>query len=114
MCTALPTLASTRFPRLYELSSLVRAALINMGSVLAAKSTVETEPASIATLDMSTKLRRLALDARRARHPFLEKHPMGEFPYEAAAPQPRQASLHQLLGLCSLCRGCQDEVIGAK
>ena len=85
MCTALPTLASTRFPRLYELSSLVRAALINMGSVLAAKSTVETEPASIATLDMSTKLRRLALDARRARHPFLEKHPMGEFPYEAAA-----------------------------
>ena len=86
MCTALPTLASTRFPRLYELSSLVRAALINMGSVLAAKSTVETEPASIATLDMSTKLRRLALDARRARHPFLEKHPMGEFPYEAAGP----------------------------
>jgi len=61
--------------------------LINMGSVLAAKSTVETEPASIATLDMSTKLRRLALDARRARHPFLEKHPMGEFPYEATGPR---------------------------
>jgi len=34
----------------------VRAALINIGSVLAAKSTVETEPASIATLDMHKTL----------------------------------------------------------
>jgi hypothetical protein len=52
LCTALPTLASTRLPRLYEWSSLVRAALINMGSVLTANSTLETDPARTATFDM--------------------------------------------------------------
>ena len=80
MCTALPTLASTRFPRLYELSSLLRAALINIGSVLAAKRTVETEPASTATLNMHKKLRSVGRFARRASHPFLKKRPMGGFP----------------------------------
>ena len=58
----------------------MRAALINMGSVLAAKSTVETEPASTATLDMHKKLRSAGRFARRARHPFLKKRPMGGFP----------------------------------
>jgi hypothetical protein len=40
---------------------LLRAALINIGSVLTAKSTVETEPASTATLVMQEKLRAQAL-----------------------------------------------------
>jgi hypothetical protein len=54
--------------------------MINMGSVLAAKSTVETEPAITATLDMHQKLRSTGRFARRARHPFLKKRPMGGFP----------------------------------
>jgi len=57
LCTALPTLASTMLPRLYEARSFVRAALINMGSVLSAKSTVETVPARTATLLLTTILR---------------------------------------------------------
>jgi hypothetical protein len=52
LCTALPALASTRFPRLYELSSLVRAALISIGSVLTPNRTVDIDPASIAMADM--------------------------------------------------------------
>ena len=55
--TALPTLASTMLPRLYEVRSFVRAALTSMGSVLAAKSTVETVPARTATLPPSTTFR---------------------------------------------------------
>jgi hypothetical protein len=57
LCTALPTLASTKLPRLYEVRSLVRAALISMGSVLSAKSTVETVPARTATLPSSMLFR---------------------------------------------------------
>jgi hypothetical protein len=47
----------------------VRAALINIGRVLAAKSAVDTEPARTAMLDMSMRLRRIGLAARRARYP---------------------------------------------
>jgi hypothetical protein len=57
LCTALPTLASTMLPRLYEARSFVRAALISMGSVLSAKSTVETVPARTATLPLSMMFR---------------------------------------------------------
>lgn len=42
---ALPALARTMLPRLYERRSLVRIALTSMGMVLAAKITVETAPA---------------------------------------------------------------------
>jgi hypothetical protein len=61
---------------------LLRAALINIGSVLTAKSTVETEPASIATLVMQQKLRSAGPHARRARHPSLTTRPIGDFPYD--------------------------------
>jgi hypothetical protein len=47
----------------------VRAALINMGSVLTANSTVETDPARTATLAMSATLRRSCRDARRVSYP---------------------------------------------
>jgi hypothetical protein len=57
LCTALPMLASTMFPRLYEVRSFVRAALTSMGSVLSAKSTVETVPARTATLPLSMLFR---------------------------------------------------------
>ena len=57
LCTALPTLASTMLPRLYEVRSFVRAALISMGSVLSAKSTVETVPARTAILPLSMMFR---------------------------------------------------------
>lgn len=63
----------------------MRAALINMGSVLAANSTVEAEPASTATLNMHKKLRSARRFVRRARHPFLNKRPMGGFPQRLAA-----------------------------
>ena len=69
LCTALPTLARTRLPRLYERSSLVRAALISMGSVLAANRNVETVPARTATPNMPRTLRRCAFASRRVRHP---------------------------------------------
>src|SRR5215211_2411044 len=69
LCTALPALASTRFPRLYELSSFVRAALISMGSVLTANRTVDADPASIAMADMELTLRSRRLGARRVSYP---------------------------------------------
>ena len=69
LCTALPTLAKTRFPRLYELSSFVRPALINMGSVLTANSTVETDPARTATVAMWATLRSERLPPRRVPYP---------------------------------------------
>jgi hypothetical protein len=61
---------------------LLRAALINIGSVLTAKSTVETDPASTATLVMQEKLRAQALAARRVGHPSSTTRPMGDFPYD--------------------------------
>jgi hypothetical protein len=65
-----------------------------MGSVLAPKSTVETEPASTATPDMHKKLGTVGRFVRRARHPFLEVRPMGGFTYNRRLGQPPQATLH--------------------
>jgi hypothetical protein len=48
---------------------LVRAALINMGSVLIAKSTVEIDPARTAMLAMPMTLRSRRLDSRRVSYP---------------------------------------------
>jgi hypothetical protein len=47
----------------------VRAALINMGSVLTANSTVETDPANTARFAMSTTLWTTGLRSRRVRYP---------------------------------------------
>jgi hypothetical protein len=47
--TALPTLASTMFGRLYDVRSFVRMAFATIGSALDANRTVETVPASRAT-----------------------------------------------------------------
>ena len=47
----------------------MRAALINMGIVLNANNTVETDPARTATLAMSATLRRNSRDARRVSYP---------------------------------------------
>jgi hypothetical protein len=71
LCTALPTLASTMLPRLYDVRSFERAALTSMGSVLSAKSTVETVPARTATLPLTTKLR---VSRTRCRYVGLDTH----------------------------------------
>lgn len=52
MWMALPRLTSTRLPRLYDDTSWVRSALTSIGSMLAAKITVEVVPASTGMLVM--------------------------------------------------------------
>jgi hypothetical protein len=77
LCTALPTLASTMLPRLYEPRSFVRAALTSMGSVLSAKSTVETVPARTAILPLIMVFR-VGRTARRYVGPNTHFHPGGD------------------------------------
>ena len=48
---------------------MVRAGLINIGSVLTPNKTVDTDPASIAMADMPTTLRSSCLGARRVSYP---------------------------------------------
>ena len=59
----------------------MRAALINIGKVLTANKTVETDPARTATLAMPTTLWTGGLRSRRVRHPSSKRRVMGEFPY---------------------------------
>lgn len=65
----LPTLASTMLPRLYDDNSRVRAALWSIGSVLPAKTVVETIPAttgSVASMAATLGVRAAAGIGRRA------------------------------------------------
>jgi hypothetical protein len=89
---------------------LLRAALINIGSVLTAKSTVETEPASTATLVMQEKLRAQAL-AHVGSDTHLRQRVRWGISRTTSAADPTS---HQLRGVCSLCRCCKERVIDAK
>lgn len=62
-CTALPALVISRFGRLYDSRSRVRTAFTTIGSMLLAKTTVETPPATSAT---STTMPRASFRVVRA------------------------------------------------
>ena len=63
---------------------MVRAALINMGSVLTAKSTVEIDPAKTAMLAMEDDATKQTPQLASGQLPILQKRLVGGFLYEGA------------------------------
>ena len=105
----------------------MRPALINMGSVLTANNTVETDPASTATVAMSATLRSERLPARRVPYPscrsasWVNSRTTGPRNKASIWPHPSKgtgcppdSTPHQLLGLCAICRGCGVQVTEAE